>query len=111
MERLKVALEVAAEGGWGGEDGADKKGVLGSGGVYGDEAVRVRCKEALQLWEEVEITGGWEWAQMRVKSADRRKRGAAGLVRRMLKDSKGDDGETKVKMMSMQLDEDELKLK
>ena len=95
VERLKASLESAAGGGWGGgREGTDSR-VLGNGGVHVDEALRVRCKEALELWEEVEKAGGWQWGRVRWAKEEGGESGSVGLLKRML--NKGEQAGADVK--------------
>lgn len=97
--RLKDALNAAKHGGWGGDD--TKK--LGSGGKYYDEAVHVRCEEALRFYEEIEILKGWEWARWRNGEIEKEERGTVGTVRRMM-------GEKDTSSLKLTLNTDKLSL-
>ncbi|GMH64852.1 hypothetical protein TrST_g1239 [Triparma strigata] len=107
-EGLKDAIKVAKGGGWGG-GGGGRKG-LGSGGKYYDEAVSVRCAEALKFYDEVEKLKGWEYAMRRLDIMEREERGTVGAVKRMLNASGAGEKDKDEISLKLTLNTDKLSL-
>ncbi|GMI27215.1 hypothetical protein TrCOL_g9471 [Triparma columacea] len=83
--RLIEAIKTGAEkGGWGG----GKERGLGEGGEGRDEGVKVRCEDAVKVWEEIERLGGWGL----VGEGGRKEERWVGMVRDMVGEGRGGEG-------------------
>jgi len=98
-DRLVAALRVGEEGGWG---GGTCKG-LGDGGEGRDEGVRVRCKDAVKAWEEIERVGGWSGRG----GGGRKEEEWVGAVKGMMAGRKGEGerGKMEINMETLGLKE------